>query len=208
MTRIAVYGSQRTRPCEMEIAALLRADGFEVVLPDMANPNVMSEQKTTDAAIILTGMTDLAQVGAVPAVIVPGDAEAWHFPNTEAIPVHLRRRQTEPALYGGIYVRRDLTDYALYGRELAFALNALPNKLAVCLPLKGLSALDDTAAPVLQCRDANGTLRQPHDPSQARDSTVRGSCSHQQFPVCFPLRRNSPYPPVTEYSSDKGRYHI
>ena len=144
MTRVAVYGSQRTRPCEMEISALLRVDGFEVVLPDKTAESLAG---TVDAAIVLNGIDSLALLGAVPAVVVPGDAEAWYFPNAEAIPIHLRRRLTVPALDGGIYVRRDLTDYALYGRELAFALNALPNKLAVCLPLKGLSALDDTAAP-------------------------------------------------------------
>ncbi len=132
----------------MEIGGLLRADGFAVVLPDMATQSLPADfAATIDAAIVLNGTDSLPLLGTLPAVVVPGDAEAWHFPNAEAIPIHLRRRQTEPALDGGIYVRRDLTDYALYGRALAFALNALPNKLAVCLPLKGLSALDDTASP-------------------------------------------------------------
>ena len=103
--------------------------------------------ETVDAAIVLNGFTALEQCGTLPAVIVPGEAEAWHFINSNTIPIHLRRRKTAPAPDGGIYVRRDLTDYAVYGRELAFALNAREGKTAVCLPLRGLSALDDFDAP-------------------------------------------------------------
>ena len=148
MTQVAVFASQRTRPCEVEIAQLLRADGFEVVLPEgIEQPIPAHSAETLDAAIVLNGFAALEQCGTVPAVVVPGEAEAWHFADTEAIPIHLRRRKTAPAPDGGVYVRRDLTDYAVYGRELAFALNAREGKTAVCLPLRGLSTLDDFDAP-------------------------------------------------------------
>jgi|GEM_PF-5124013 len=148
MTRVGVFASERTRPCEVEIVQLLRADGFEVVLPERTIQSLPANiAETIDAAIVLTGFAALEHCGTLPAVVVPGEAEAWHFADTETIPIHLRRRQTVPAPDGGVYVRRDLTDYALYGRELAFALNAREGKTAVCLPLRGLSALDDFDAP-------------------------------------------------------------
>jgi uncharacterized protein (UPF0261 family) len=142
MTHVAVYGSARTLPCKTELANVLHADGFAVVLPAL---NTVPD--TLDALIALNGTASSAPLGRVPSVVVPGEMEAFWFASAEAIPVHLRRRQTAPASEGGVYVRADLTEYARQGRELAFALNALDGKLAVCLPLRGLSSLDDWDAP-------------------------------------------------------------
>lgn len=142
MKQVAVYGGERTALCKTELTHLLRADGFGVLLPE---GNAMPE--TMDALIALNGTASVAPLGSVPSVIVPGELEAFHFTSAEAIPIHLRRRQTAPAPDGGIYVRADVTDYARQGRELAFALNDLTGKLAVCLPLRGLSSLDDWDAP-------------------------------------------------------------
>jgi uncharacterized protein (UPF0261 family) len=82
----------------------------------------------------------------IPMVLTPGGMELARYA-ADAIPVEYRRHRHLSLPPDQVVIRADVSDSARLGRLLAEKVNRATGPVAICLPLRGLSALDAPGEP-------------------------------------------------------------
>ena len=148
---------------------LLEKDGFAVTVLDTRRTDVEEVLKTISIAsvtgvldISLSGLADAMLGGAptlgllllevagqagVPILLAPGGLDGVTFTSREAIPRQWGKRRFYEAAPDRILMRTDTTDNARLGRLLAEKVNLAQGRVAVALPLRGLSDLGAPGKP-------------------------------------------------------------
>jgi len=148
---------------------LLEKDGFAVTVLDVRRTDTEEVLKTIDinsAAgvldITLSGLADAMLGGAktlglllletagqaeVPILLAPGGLDGVTFTSRDAVPRQWFKRKFYEAAPDRILMRTDTTDNARLGRLLAEKVNLAKGRIAVALPLRGLSDLGAPGMP-------------------------------------------------------------
>lgn len=169
---VAISQSAFTRPCAEEAGRILHEAGYEIA-PLMADQLALEKDALEElqASRTLVGLLEisLAEMAdgllngllreqltrldriaptGLPVVVAPGDLDAARYAAPESVPPQFARRQLHPAAPDRHLMRVDVSDSARLGRLLAEKLNACVGPAAVCLPLRGLSALSAPGEPL------------------------------------------------------------